>query len=974
MPQKNPRSTTGRKRWQMRHQADWLASAMLVIFFALFFFSGLFQGYFYLAGDPLAYLWPMRTVAWEMIRQGTIPLWTPTIFSGYPLLSMSHLGLGYPLTWGYLVLPGHYAEQIYQLAPYLLSSFFTFYYVRCLGHSATAALLAALSFSYGGLMVSLVGSYGFLPNGGMWLPLMLAGIERTRQSRLLSGMLLATLAYTMSVLSGVGQSFVMVAVLAVCYAAFLSVAVPAHQQSWKDRRRWYPLLATSGAMALSAGIAAFQILETLPAARLSVRPRLSYEVFTEGSFPFQLLLKSFFEPLHNSADSTPYVPPLALVMAMMVVAGLLRRRARDRRVIFWMMVAAISFVLMMGAFTPLYRLVWHIPFLNRFRVPSRHSYEWTFALSVLAAYGWDAAGLFWKRMRQQMLLQKPLLMISASAVLLSAGAVISALWWREMCAFLPQPCLSFGELHRAYLGWKLLFFVLIVMALWCAWQISLVRWRQVVMVLLIALACFIEPFMQISHLSAPLSFTADRFYRLSETTRFLQQFPPEQHRIYSQVNSSELHSPFLRIDPSNLTAPAGLQNVAGYEPLLLERYSRALNSNQWNEVNRTPFLRQDLSLFASSSHVLDLLNATHAVAYSGLRMEPQRLRLTSGIGFAESDLATEIKMNSPVVLSAENQMADTIALVTTMANSVSLPDETVMASITIHLSDGRTLIRELRAGRDTAEWAHERPDVRFGIRHRMAEIFDRRAGNESHSFSALRYLARIGLGEKVRVSRVEIRKVAAQPALMLWKASVFDSQTGASASMTTGAMSVEALDRSRWETVYEKDGAMILRNHRALPRAWLVAEAEAVTDREAWARIRGHSAVAFDPRRTALLEVPANRLPALPGGIISANDYVTMTRSQANSMEFESVTEKAALLVISEINYPGWVAMIDGQPAEIFQTDYLLRSVLLPPGKHQIEMYYAAPQARRGAYLSLASVLVTLSLAFVSFLRKTPFL
>ena len=42
-----------------------------------------------------------------MIRHGQLPLWTPLLLSGYPLLSMAQVGLGYPGTWGYLFLPGY---------------------------------------------------------------------------------------------------------------------------------------------------------------------------------------------------------------------------------------------------------------------------------------------------------------------------------------------------------------------------------------------------------------------------------------------------------------------------------------------------------------------------------------------------------------------------------------------------------------------------------------------------------------------------------------------------------------------------------------------------------------------------------------------------------------------------------------------------------------------------------------------------
>src|SRR5689334_11345337 len=129
-------------------------SAILVIFvvFVLFFWPATLKGRLLVFSDSLIYSYPLRVVAFDALRHGSLPLWTPTLLSGYPLLSMAQLGIGYPLTWFYLFLPGYWAEQVYVLAPYLLTPIFTYAYLREVGGSRLAALLAGLSFTYGGMM------------------------------------------------------------------------------------------------------------------------------------------------------------------------------------------------------------------------------------------------------------------------------------------------------------------------------------------------------------------------------------------------------------------------------------------------------------------------------------------------------------------------------------------------------------------------------------------------------------------------------------------------------------------------------------------------------------------------------------------------------------------------------------------------------------------------------------------------------
>jgi hypothetical protein len=171
------------------------------------------------------------------------------------------------------------------------------------------------------------------------------------------------------------------------------------------------------------------------------------------------------------------------------------------------------------------------------------------------------------------------------------------------------------------------------------------------------------------------------------------------------------------------------------------------------------------------------------------------------------------------------------------------------------------------------------------------------------------------------------------------------------------------LDESRWQIAAEMAGVFVLNNKRALPRAWLVTEAEAVNGEEALRRIRGESNTQFEPGRTALLEVTQSELPNLPGGNLAAGSAARIISYDASRLRIETDAPTPSVLVVSEIFYPGWVATVDGQPSTISVADYLLRSVTLSPGHHQIEMRYAAPAARAGAFISAVALTVLLTLA-----------
>ena len=767
------------------------------------------------------YSLPLRTTAWGMIKQGILPLWTPLLFSGYPLLSMAQLGLAYPLTWGYLFLPNYWAEQVYCFIPLFLSPLFTFAYAREIGRSWTASLLAGLSFGYGGLMASPIGLNGMLSNAVMWMPLVLIALERSRRRRFMSCLLLATGAYTMSVLTGIGQGFVYSGIVAALYAAFLALRwgdSSGSGSSWRARLlfwpRWKPVALVVISSAIAAGIAAFQILETLRASRRSVRKTISYETFSEGAFSFPLAWKSLVEPLNHHIDVVMYIAPLALILAVIGFVVAVRRIGDDMRPVFWLGIAVLAWVLMLGNATPLNPLIYHIPFLNRFRVPSRHAFEWTFAVAILAAYGWDALRERGIRLGDARTERRTIAIVVTAFL----GSLIAAVFWwisshPAAGSLNPTP----SGFHAPYVFWKSLLAVLTFVVVCLGTQIVGEPWRTLLLVAIILLACFIEPYILIARWNNAYYLTTERMFKPGTATAFLTQFPPEQNRVFTEDRPYlNLNVPYTLIDEPNMTALHGVHNVDGYEPFVMERYGVALGDGQWNDVKRVTSIAPNPSLMSAASHVLDLLN-------------------------------------------------------TTFVTSLATPGST-----------------------------------------------------------AARLLS----------------------------------------SRATDPQSASPVQSERWEIAHAEDHLMILSNRNALPRAWLVDSAESVTGVEALRRIRGESQLPFDPRRTALLEVPRNELPILPGVGLSPDSGARVVKYEPARLIIETTANQPSVLVVSEMWYPGWVATLDGIPATIHATNFLLRGVVLPAGVHRVEMRYTAPAARAGAIISILTLLLVITLAIVEIRRQ----
>ena len=970
-------------RWLAARRADVCALAAVPLFFVAFFGAVLRRGQFLVAGDAYYQTYPLRTVAWDMIRRGELPLWTPYIFSGYPLLSLAQLGLGYPLTWGYLFLPGPWAEQLIVLAPFLLAPVFTYFYARELGRTPLAALLAGLAFAYGGALGGKLGGLSPAPNSALWLPLMLLAIERARRSDFTRCLLGAAAAYAMSVLAGHAQAFLLVGTVALAYAIFVTLFPTAPAANGRDTARaswawprWRPLAVAVGGMLLAAGVAAFQILETMRVVRRSVRSSLDFETFSAGAFTPAAALGSFAAPPYHYIEVSTYVAPLAALLALFAVAHAVRQR-RDRcPVYFWLGTAVVAFVLMLGDSTPLYRLLYHVPVFNLFRYPSRHAFEWTFALSILAAYGWDAlSDALTRAQHSDGSGSAQTRRLFTGWLLFVVGVAVALLWWRD--AFVRPLASNFGldsglipslPEHR-YLLWKLAFTAVVVLLVWRALkQATTTRGRGLLLGCAVALACFVEPRIFCAHVWFPYARTPAQFADGPPVERFLQQYPPSEQRIYTRANL------FVRgywtppaLDLPNMTAPRGLHNVAGYEQLILARYSRALGDAGPDAVNPrygvagTP----DETLFAPSSHVLDLLNTAHVVTFAHLTTSPEAVTLKDGVPFAASELARTLQPGETTTLDGEAAAGDTLALVTSLANSTDVADGQRVARLRLYAADGSIVEHELLAGRDTAEWAHERADVRAIIKHKLAPVFDTAPGDAANSYPANRYWTRVALGARAQLDHIEIANVAPRATLSLWKATLYDSARRQGATLGGPAV---GLDPARWRPVFNQDGVVVWQNKRALPRAWLVAEAESVDGEEALRRIR--SAGTFDPRRTALLEDAPAELPHLPGGEVPAGSSARVLQYEPNRILIETDAPTDTLLVVSEIFYPGWEATVDAQPNRIRLTDYLLRGVALPAGHHYVELHYTAPAARNGAIISALSLLTLIGLSVYGLRRR----
>ncbi len=98
---------------------------------------------------------------------------------------------------------------------------------------------------------------------------------------------------------------------------------------------------------------------------------------------------------------------------------------------------------------------------------------------------------------------------------------------------------------------------------------------------------------------------------------------------------------------------------------------------------------------------------------------------------------------------------------------------------------------------------------------------------------------------------------------------------------------------------------------------------------------------------------------------------LTAFDSLANSVACSVVLEEPGMLVLADLDYPGWSVTVDGRPAESFRVDLQFRGVRLDPGSHRVVWNYRPRSVLWGAAISLGTLLFLAAVAHARFWSPT---
>ncbi len=338
-----------------------------------------------------------RDFAAQSLRAGQgIPQWNPYLFGGLPYVAAMHGDIFYPTALLRVILPTDVAMTWGFIIHLFLAGFFTYCFLRAWGLGFFPSLVGGMAYLLGGPIASYAspGHDGKLFVSALFplaLWLLVRGIRDGRSWAW--GALAITVG--LAVLSPHPQLLQYLLLTSGAFALFLASGHDASGVKLDRRVAVRRLAFALAAVLVGMAIGAIQYAPVREYVAYSPRAGgRDYAYATSYSFPLIELFNMYLPQFTGILDRywgpngihlhSEYIGGSVLLLASAAFGGDVRRRFRR----FWIGVAVISFLWMLGGSTPFFHLVYAVvPGTKFFRAPSTIIYVFSFAVSVFAALG-----------------------------------------------------------------------------------------------------------------------------------------------------------------------------------------------------------------------------------------------------------------------------------------------------------------------------------------------------------------------------------------------------------------------------------------------------------------------------------------------------------------------------------------------------------------------------------------------------------
>jgi hypothetical protein len=855
----------------------------------ILFHDLLLNGMILIRGDVYSYFYPLWNARSAALLRGELPWWSPDLFMGTPLLANSQVGTFYPLNVLLTPLPVPSAYSLSLLLHFTGAMCGVYLFARRGLHlTRPAAFLSGLIFGLGGYLgaqvehINQVQALAWMP----WLFLLLHELRTrlmaNRFRAALHPLLLMAVVLALQLFAGHPQS---VFITLVGLGIFTLVERP-----FRPRLILHTALGLTVAIGIAALLASPQII---PTAELQMQSQRGGGLSPQGALAFSLdpwLIGRGFLPSYDSLLFQEYIVYVGMIaLGLAVIGAGIKPLSR----LSLILLVGVAFLLALGAYNPLNWGLAALPGFSFFRVPARWLVLLSFGMALLAGCGLDALHQRIPRGLIGTALGVMLALMTASLVSDRAAEQITG------------PALP---TLRTWMGWGIAagVWLLLVMLAGRTWR------YQHRLPILVLTAVTVELLLASGTLTFNHGAPADTYSASRFTIRQLQalnegQTPPGRFlsitplefdpgdvarltERYQQQGLSELAIRTALVATKmreslapNLALVWGLPGVDGFDGGLLPtaayaEFTRVLTPD--GEPVSDGRLREVLALPTCRGACIPeqrWLNLMHT-----------RYLITDKTGDVVQDgifYDTSLSTTLPAVVETPVPFqATAIDVLITCAEPC--PAYSLQAEVSVSNAGDTVLLR-----------TSENVTVESFLRVRMA------------------------LPQPLTPTQISLSGQGIIHAVTL-----VDTRTGAFQQLTLPP----------WRRVLSSD-IKLYENQAVLPRAFVVPRARVTSDEVTL--LNWLQDPAFDPAQEVILNGGAE-IPLLPGTTDAR--LVTITEYTAAQITLTvAAGSTPSYLILTDADYPGWVAEVNGLPAPIQRANGLFRAVRLGPEPSTVVFRYA---------------------------------
>jgi hypothetical protein len=372
-----------------RKQSELCALLALMGMLIWFCDEMIFSGKIPVFRDLISYFYPIKHSIAESFRAGELPLWDRHMAGGFPIMAGFQSAVFYPPSIIFFLLPFYAGIQATFVLHYGLALLGTYLLFRSWKYPIFVALIGAILFTFGGTVVSLTNLLNHFQSA-VWLPCAVLLWERVLKSGRWSDFAIFSAVLTCQLLAGSPEIFMLSLSVLVLDAARMK-----HRGEISSAVRAIAILAGAGAVLIGLGM-----VQLLPTGELIMQSRRDQAIPAIEALAWSLrpsALIGFFLPTLEADTSlalgasfffssgAPFLlsPYLGIVALLGWCGWLWTANPRER---LWLIgLLAVSLVLALGSFTPVYPFLYEwLPVLRGIRFPEKFFFL-TYALLIFAA-------------------------------------------------------------------------------------------------------------------------------------------------------------------------------------------------------------------------------------------------------------------------------------------------------------------------------------------------------------------------------------------------------------------------------------------------------------------------------------------------------------------------------------------------------------------------------------------------------------